>query len=56
MENLSALWIRLRVSPTESESTLRDETLSRIRELQDFISVQLIELTEFDETLVKRLI
>jgi len=48
--------LRAQKQQSESENTLQDETLSRIRELQKFIAAQPTELTEFDETLVKRLI
>jgi DNA invertase Pin-like site-specific DNA recombinase len=48
--------LRAQKQQSESENTLRDETLSRIRELQDFIAAQPTELAEFDETLAKRLI
>ena len=48
--------LRAQKKQSESENTLRNETLSRIRELQKFIAAQPTELTEFDETLVKRLI
>lgn len=36
------------------DTVQRDEQLSRITELQDFIKAQTAELTEFDEILVKR--
>jgi hypothetical protein len=48
--------LRAQKKQSESESTLQAETLSRIRKLQKFIAAQPTELTEFDETLVKRLI
>ena len=48
--------LRAQKQQSESESTRRDETLSRIRELQNFIAAQPTELVEFDETLAKRLI
>ena len=48
--------LRAQKKQSESESTLQAETLSRIRELQKFIAAQPNKLTEFDETLVKRLI
>ncbi|MCH4240205.1 MAG: recombinase family protein, partial [Oscillospiraceae bacterium] len=48
--------LRAQKQQSESENTLQDETLSRIRELQDFIAAQPTELAEFDETVVKRLI
>lgn len=40
----------------ESDTVARDEKLSRINDLQDFIASQSTEITEFDEKLVKRLI
>ena len=48
--------LRAQKQQSESENMLQDETLSRIRELQNFIAAQPNKLTEFDETLVKRLI
>lgn len=36
--------------------TSRSEVLERIRELQDFITMQPNEITEFDESLVKHLL
>ena len=39
---------------TSMDTAARDEQLGRITELQDFIRQQSAELTEFDETLVKR--
>lgn len=41
---------------SETDSVARDEKLSRIMDLQDFVASQSTELTEFDEKLVKRLI
>ena len=41
---------------SEKESVVNDEKMNRIKELQDFIRSQPTEITEFDETLVKRLI
>ena len=39
---------------TTVDTASRDEQISRITQLQDFISRQTADLTEFDETLVKR--
>ena len=39
---------------TSMDTAARDEQLGRITEVQDFIRQQSAELTEFDETLVKR--
>lgn len=36
------------------DTVQRDEQLKRITDLQDFIKDQTYDLTEFDETLVKR--
>ena len=49
---------RLRDQKEQSEldSHHREEAMNRIRELQDFISGQETDITEFDETLVKKLI
>ncbi len=49
---------RLRDQKEQSEvdSHHREETMNRIKELQDFIAGQETDITEFDETLVKRLI
>ena len=41
---------------SESDSVARDEKLSRITDLQNFVASQPTEVTEFDEKLVKRLI
>lgn len=40
----------------EVDSVVRDEQMRLIRDLQDFIRQQPTTITEFDETLVKRLI
>ena len=49
---------RLREQREQSEvdSHHREETMNRIKELQDFISEQETDITEFDEALVKKLI
>ena len=49
---------RLREQKEQSEvdSHQREETMNRIKELQDFISKQKTDITEFDEALVKKLI
>ena len=49
---------RLRDQKEQSEvdSHHREETMNRIKELQDFIAGQETDITEFDETLVSRLI
>ena len=39
---------------TTDDTASRDEQISRITELQNFISRQTADLTEFDETLAKR--
>ena len=41
---------------TEVDSVVKDEQMRLIQDLQDFIKVQPTTITEFDETLVKRLI
>ena len=41
---------------SEVDSHNREETMNRIRSLQDFIAQQKTEITEFDEALVKKLI
>lgn len=41
---------------SESDAVARDEKLSRITDLQNFVASQPTEVTEFDEKLVKRLI
>ena len=38
------------------DSVIRDEQMKQIRELQDFVKKQPVSITEFDETLVSRLI
>lgn len=35
-------------------NTVRDEQISHITDLQDFIKAQTVDLTKFDEALVKR--
>ena len=49
---------RLREQKEQSEvdSHRREETMNRIKELQDFIAKQKTDITEFDEALVKKLI
>ena len=41
---------------SEVDSHNREETMNRIKELQDFIAKQKTDITEFDEALVKKLI
>lgn len=41
---------------SEADSHHRKEALNRIKDLQDFIVRQQTDITEFDETLVKKLI
>ena len=41
---------------SEVDSHHREETMNRIKELQDFIAKQKTDITEFDEALVKKLI
>ena len=41
---------------SEIDSHHREEAMNRIKELQDFIAGQETDITEFDETLVKKLI
>ena len=50
--------LRLREQKEQSEvdSHHREETMNRIKELQDFIAGQKTDITEFDEALVKKLI
>ena len=50
--------LRLREQKEKSEvdSHHREETMNRIKELQDFIAKQKTDITEFDEALVKKLI
>lgn len=49
---------RLRDQKEQSElnSHCREEVMNRIKELQDFITGQETDITEFDEALVKKLI
>lgn len=48
--------LREQKEKSEMDSHSREEALNRIKELQDFIDRQKIEITDFDETLVKKLI
>lgn len=48
--------LRDRKEQSEVESHHREEAMNRIKELQDFIAGQETDITEFDETLVKKLI
>ena len=50
--------LRLREMQKQAEvdSVVRDEQLKQINDLQDFIKAQPATITEFDETLVRRLI
>ena len=41
---------------SEVDSVIKDEQMKQIRDLQDFVKKQPATITEFDETLVKRLI
>jgi len=41
---------------SEVDSYHREEAMNRIKELQDFIDSQQSEITEFDESLVRKLI
>ena len=48
---------RLRYQKEQSElDSRREEVMNRIKELQDFIAGQETGITDFDETLVKKLI
>lgn len=48
--------LREQKSQSEADTRSREETLKRIAELQDFIGGQQSEITEFDESLVRKLI
>ncbi|MFR0557963.1 serine recombinase [Pseudoscardovia radai] len=48
--------LREQKSQAEADTRSREETRKRIAELQDFISGQETDITEFDEALVKKLI
>lgn len=48
--------LREQKSQAEADTRSREETLKRIAELQDFIGSQQSEITEFDESLVRKLI
>ena len=50
--------LRLRDQRRQAEvnSVIKDEQMKQIRELQDFVKKQPVSITEFDETLVSRLI
>ena len=48
--------LREQKSQAEADTRSREETQKRIAELQDFIGSQQSEITEFDESLVRKLI
>ena len=48
--------LRDQMEQSKIDSHHQEETMNRIKELQDFISGQGTDITEFDETLVKKLI
>ena len=48
--------LREQKSQAEADTRSREETRKRIAELQDFIGSQQSEITEFDESLVRKLI
>ncbi|MFR0555686.1 hypothetical protein [Pseudoscardovia radai] len=48
--------LREQKSHTEADTRSREETRKRIAKLQDFIGSQQSEITEFDESLVQKLI
>lgn len=48
--------LREQKSQAEADTRSREETLKRIAELQDFIGSQQSEITELDESLVRKLI
>ncbi len=50
------LWLRDMRKQAEVDSVVKDEQMRLIQDLQDFIKSQPTTITEFDETLVKRLI
>jgi hypothetical protein len=50
------LRLREQKEPSEVNSHHREETMNRIKELQDFIAKQKTDITEFDEVLVNKLI
>ena len=41
---------------SDLDSVIKDEQMKKIRDLQDFVKSQPATITEFDETLVRRLI
>lgn len=47
---------RRQLSKAEADNRSREETQKRIAELQDFIGSRQTEITEFDESLVRKLI
>ena len=48
--------LREQKSQAETDTRSREETLKRIAELQDFIGSQETDITEFDDSLVRKLI
>ena len=48
--------LREQKEKSETESYSREKAMKRIKELQDFISKQETNITEFDESLVRRLL
>ena len=48
--------LREQKSQAEADTGSREETQKRVAELQDFIAGQETDITEFDESLVKKLI
>ena len=57
---MKAVWRSRICSPTSTggpiDSVIKDEQMKKIRDLQDFVKNQPATITEFDETLVSRLI
>lgn len=58
MTKLPVKYSRLRElhQQTTVDTAAKDEQIKRIKELQEFIAGQETNITEFDETLIKRLI
>lgn len=48
--------LREQKGKSEADSYHREETINRIKQLQDFVARQQTDITEFDEALVKKLI
>ena len=55
-DEIEAMSLRDLKKQSQTDGAMRDESISRINEMHDFIQSQPAEITTFDEKLVRRMI